>query len=68
MTTLLTTLFFSLLIGQKQWREKKEVEISDQGTTTLDGEGGDGELSAGVKNNDAHIEGASSERRKLRYN
>jgi hypothetical protein len=22
--TLLTTLFFSLLIGQKQWREKKE--------------------------------------------
>jgi hypothetical protein len=26
MTTLLTTLFFSLLIGQKQWREKKGRE------------------------------------------
>jgi len=27
MTTLVTTLLFSLLIGQKQWREKKQERI-----------------------------------------
>lgn len=49
-------------------KTQEAFDMADDGTVVYDGEGSDGERSAGVKNNDAHGKGASSEMRKLRYN